>query len=203
MSVSKYIYDNNKNNIHVISLNPSIFTESNILNKIKIINKNTISNTNPSLFYLLYLLTKIPLYFILLNKVKDKASPFKPEYVFPQMFTNYVRRNLKIRNVFGIEYPSTKITDDSLSFFNYTFFSYPNRIKGCEYCDFLTSSFSLTEGIPLVFSYINKTKQNISYNPMYKSIPVFLSKDVNIEYQSTIFFRHESLLNNVPTDKLP
>ncbi|MBX7227742.1 MAG: hypothetical protein K1X55_17030 [Chitinophagales bacterium] len=208
LAISKFVYSDPYSRIQVVSLNPKIFKKEHIIQEIKTI-QSIDKNIDAPIFYLIYLITKIPLFFILLNRVrdkdkdKDKDAFFKPEYIFPQMFTNYVKRKLKFRNVLGIEYPSTKIIDESCTLFNYTFFSTPptSPIK-TDYCKFLSRIFSLTDGIPLAYSLMHMDIPKTGFMPTYVANTIEFGKQSHASYASTIFYQHECLLNTITTSQL-
>lgn len=194
LCVSKYKYVGINNSIWTANLDPIIFNKRHIYNSLKK------PFTNP-MHWLCNLLTRIPLFFIFLNRVKEPDSNFKPEYIFPQMFTNFIKEGVLKKPAQGIKYPSTKVMDSECTFFNYIFFSYPDLCKG-EYCDFLSTNFHFTEGFPITYSLIN-TNKGTSYNPPFASKLINMAHGMPTEYYSTIFFNHESILNSISESKLP
>lgn len=194
LSVSKFKYIGPKKKFTVISLDSSIFLESNMKKNLSGKHKRVV------MAELEDLIIKLPLFFILLNKVKEKEEHFKPEYIFPQMFTNFIKNALVPRDACGIEYPSTKIRDDSFSLFNYSFFTLPTPKTKSGYCKHLKNRFIFTQGFPLMYSVLSP--QKLKYKPFYVNALINVGKGISAKYNTTIFYKHECMLEGVPPTKL-
>ncbi len=147
----------------------------------------------------------IPLYFILFCRTKESAQPFEPEYIFPQLLTDYVKNKYAFsKDIIGFKYPSTKLNDKEFKFYNFIFFTNQVSIKATaklKYCEFLSDNFMISNGIP--FNYCNtfgNAKNTLKKD--YKSVKIKVSENYFTDYKKSIFYKMEILLDHFKVEKI-
>lgn len=120
-------------------------------------------NKDWQLTYLLRYLLTFPLALACTVKVLNPNGSFKPEYIIPQLLSEYISTKDEID---GIKFPSTKVEYSSLTnvkAYNYVF---PvKKIAKSEFCSVLKDNFHLTEPTSL-------NLEEIIYNPTSPPIAV-------------------------------
>lgn len=130
-------------------------------------------------------------------KVGFSTSPFKPEYILPQIIFQWVKNNIKIgsRKIIGIKYSSTKIIDNKDGFYGYFYnTAIPIRHSGKNgYCDTLAKQFCMTK--PISFHEALKHTGETSIQGQVKSIEI---NGASVEYENTDFGKIEQVLSTSP-----
>lgn len=135
-------------------------------------------------------------------KTKERGATFKPEYIVPQLFLQYIMEN-KEGKIDGIKYFSTLIDIDrveNVGIYNYVF---PTRtLKEKDFCDDLTKKFSMTE--PLFYEHEEISKSNATfYGPgTRKDVLIELNTGKKTPYDWTAFRLMESVLESSPMKSL-
>lgn len=140
-------------------------------------------------------------------KVKERQASFKPEYIIPQLLSQYVasEKDYGIQDFSGISYLSVSgayYEEDNVELFrNYFFPVKKNSAKG--HCTRLSNTFKLTKGIPWqIFEIYNSAESSYSYlnskehNDKYESYLIFkeIGHDIQVPYRKTDFGKFESFL---------
>lgn len=134
-------------------------------------------------------------------KVTFPSSPFKPEYILPQILFQWVRNNVDIgsRKVIGVSYSSTKIVDNREGYYGYFYNTaipiHSSSNKG--YCDVLTKQFCLTK--PISFYKALEIAEDISIQGQVKSVEL---NGASVKYVKTDFGKIEQSLSNIPHSEL-
>lgn len=121
-------------------------------------------------------------------------SPFKPEYVIPQIIFQWVKNNVNIgynKNVIGVSYSSTKIQDYKTGFYGF-FYNTAIPIQHSNesgYCDVLSKQFCLTK--PVSFNKILKSNSNVELQGQVKTVEI---NGDPTEYIKTDFGKIEQVL---------
>lgn len=134
-------------------------------------------------------------------KVGYSDSPFKPEYVIPQIILQWVKNNINIghRKVIGVSYSSTKVQDFKNGFYGH-FYNTAIPIHHSNksgFCDVLSKQFCLTK--PINFSKALKLDTNVIQQGQVKS---FEMNGATIEYIKSDFGKIEQVLSEVPYSEL-
>lgn len=138
-------------------------------------------------------------------KVKEKQASFKPEYIIPQLLSQYVASEKEAgeQDFSGISYLSVSGAyyneDNDQLFRNYFFPVKNNRPKG--YCTKLSQTFKLTKGIPWqIFEIYNSandlqlsSKESDDQHKPYLSFKE-IGHDIQVPYRKTDFGKFEHFL---------
>lgn len=127
-------------------------------------------------------------------KVGYPDSPFKPEYVIPQIIFQWVKNNVNVgdkKNVIGVSYSSTKIQDYKTGFYGFFYNTaipiHHSNVRG--YCDGLSKQFCLTK--PVSFNEILKSNSKIELQGQVKTVEI---NGDPTEYIKTDFGKIEQVL---------
>ena len=134
-------------------------------------------------------------------KVGFPDSPFKPEYVIPQIILQWVKNNINIghRKVIGVSYSSTKIQDYKNGFYGF-FYNTAIPIHHSNksgFCDVLSKQFCLTK--PINFREALKLDTNVIQQGQVKSVEM---NGATIEYIKSDFGKIEQILSELPYSEL-
>ncbi|MGF9891275.1 hypothetical protein ABEX78_21685 [Priestia megaterium] len=139
-------------------------------------------------------------------KVKEKNATFKPEYIIPQLLSQYVASEKRDgeENFIGIAYLSVSGAyyneDNEELFCNYFFPVMTNKSKG--HCPKLSNTFKLTKGIPWQIFEIHTSagmeESKIHINDKHWLPLVFedVNSKIDLPYGRTDFGRFESFLED-------
>lgn len=120
-----------------------------------------IDNNELSLTYLLRYLVTFPLILACTIKVQNQKGNFKPEYIIPQLLSEYISRQEQID---GIKFPSTNVDYsrlEGIKAYNYVF---PvKKVLKEGYCPKLKTKFHLTEPTSLE---LEEILHNPPFHPM-------------------------------------
>jgi hypothetical protein len=134
-------------------------------------------------------------------KVGYPNSPFKPEYVLPQIIFQWVKNNINIghRKVIGVSYSSTKISDNKEGFYGYFYnTAIPIHSSNKEgFCDVLSKQFCLTK--PISFNEALKLDKKASQQGQVKSVEM---NGAHVEYVKSDFGKIEQVLSENPYSEL-
>lgn len=150
-----------------------------------------------------YLIT-FPLTLACTVKVKEVNGSFKPEYIIPQLLSEYVSRK---SNIDGIKFLSTKVDYSKIKKIDAYNYVFPvKKIEKENYCPILSKSFELSEPTSIEL-------EEIRYNPISepnqlnggmpndgKSIEIV--KGVESEYVNTSFGRIENILESRKIERI-
>ena len=122
-------------------------------------------------------------------KVNDYSNTYKPEYLIPQLLTEYIIwRNMDKkpwRKIFGILYTSAHINND-FNFSDKEFINWAipvlDPLSGSKYCPILCDTFKITK--PTCEEFENIKTGNLT----------FLSGSLSSNYEASIFYGLESRL---------
>lgn len=134
-------------------------------------------------------------------KVGFPDSPFKPEYILPQIIFQWVKNNIDIgsRKIIGVKYSSTKITDTGEGFYGH-FYNTAIPIHHSNkngYCDVLTKQFCMT--FPINFHKALEYSEEVNIQGQVKFIEM---NGALIEYVKTDFGKIEQVLSTAPYSEL-
>jgi hypothetical protein len=124
-------------------------------------------------------------------KVNDYSNTYKPEYLIPQLLTEYIiSRNMDHKpkeKIFGILYTSAHINND-FNFSDKEFINWAipvlDPLSGSKYCPILCNTFKITK--PTCEEFENIKTGNLT----------FLSNRPSSNYEASSFFKLESRLKN-------
>lgn len=134
-------------------------------------------------------------------KVGFPDSPFKPEYVIPQIILQWVKNNINIghRNVIGVSYSSTRIKDYKKGFYGFFYNTaipiHHSNERG--FCDVLSKQFCLTK--PVHFNEVLKLDTNVIQQGQVKSVEL---NGATIYYIKSHFGKVEQVLSESPYSEL-
>lgn len=140
-------------------------------------------------FLLLY-----PLIVSCSTKVASRQEPFKPEYIIPQLFLQYIIDEKS--NIDGIKYFSTRIDADRVNNVGISNFVFPAKSNSKDgYCQILINKFNLTN--PLLWEYEEISKSNVSFlaGNIDEKKTIELYKGRKVPYAWTTFSGIEETLN--------
>lgn len=125
-------------------------------------------------------------------KVGYQDSPFKPEYILPQIVFQWVKNNVKLggKSIIGIEYPSTKAEHDK------HIYSIVVPVKSTSptgYCQHLKMMFNLTK--PLSFHEALNSKIIVSGN--WNNLKSITLDGLTVDYSQTDFCKVEMILRSI------
>jgi hypothetical protein len=128
-------------------------------------------------------------------KTKNRDDVFKPEYIIPQLFLQFIMEHKE--QIDGIKYYSTRINYnriENVGPYNYVF---PTRtINETGHCSVLKDKFALTD--PVLWEYEQISRENFGArmgNGPRKGISIELYKGRKVPYDWTAFFAIESALD--------
>jgi hypothetical protein len=134
-------------------------------------------------------------------KVGFPNSPFKPEYVLPQIILQWVKNNINIghRKVIGVSYSSTKIIDNGEGFCGHFYnTAIPIHHSNKEgFCDVLAKQFCLTN--PILFNKALELAKEATIQGQVKSVEL---NGASIEYVNSDFGKIEQVLSETPYSEL-
>lgn len=125
-------------------------------------------------------------------RTKNRNSNFKPEYIVPQLFLQYVAE--KKNDIDGLRYYSTRVKTDKVKDVGISNYVFPTKTSDKNgYCKELIASFKLTE--PLLWEHERIAKDGVTYlsGDPGKGI-IELSKGREISYGWTAFNSFENAL---------
>jgi hypothetical protein len=140
-----------------------------------------------------FLLT-FPLTIVCSIKVKNQFNTFKPEYIIPQLFCQFILETQT--EIDGIKYFSTKIDHEkveNVNTYNYIFPTKTNSEKG--YCKTLSNKFKLTHPILWEYEEINTGNSVFLYNKTNSNARIELYKGRKVPYDWTTFKAIEKVLS--------
>jgi len=133
-------------------------------------------------------------------KVEHKKSPFKPEYIIPQILLQLIRNDVFGEDIDGIRYFSMNTGNDIPSLRIHNNFVFPVKVNNLSgHCETLKRKFKLTE--PASWQLLN----SIYEEPDYIHTPdgfIQLVKGINTRYRSTDFAKIEARLTEIPAREL-
>lgn len=136
-------------------------------------------------------------------KVGFPNSPFKPEYIIPQIILQWVKNNINVgkRKVIGVTYSSTKIIDNKEEFnghfYNTAIPIHIHSLGNNGYCDVLSKQFSLTK--PINFNNAMSMNKDVNLQGQVKTIELNGAK---VEYVNSDFGKIEQILSEKPYSEL-
>lgn len=134
-------------------------------------------------------------------KVGFPDSPFKPEYIIPQIIFQLAKNNITIgsRKIIGVKYSSTKIANNGKGFKGYFYnTAIPiNQSKKNGYCDKLAKQFCMT--LPINFHKALEYSEEVTIQGQVKLIEI---NGVSVEYEKTDFGKIEQVLSTTPYSDL-
>ncbi len=140
-------------------------------------------------------------------KVRDKNSPFKPEYIIPQLMLQVIRTENKWD---GIKFSSTHIDRNVMKKAEGTFFNYVLPVKNNKddgYCDELCGMFHMSDVLSWQLSEVFlKPAGAFIYSGTdttpYKVQAIELVPDKTFAYQYSVFGTLEKMLHSKPPTKI-
>lgn len=159
-------------------------------------------------FLVMQYISTWPLQAAVSNVVKYRDSPFKPEYIIPQLLLQWVVNNKELD---GIRFFSTKYNGSVpiLHFGNFSNLVIPiKKSKNKGLCDELKKKIKLTNPLSYMFATIvlpQMTNEKVSIEDMkisMKPITLQLSEDLKAPYQNTKFGQIERILQEVEAKKI-
>ena len=164
-----------------------------------------ITNNEGYGWHLLYKVMTWPLVAACSFKVYDRENPFKPEYIIPQLLTQWINMD----SIDGIKYSSTHVDKRRVSGHVYNIVL-PVRTfeKDKGLCPELKSMFRCTDVIPMELSHFatianrfhDQASINAEVNPEVSELELILG--ANQPYAHTSFGKLEHLLNHLSTKRL-
>ncbi|SFC06697.1 RES domain-containing protein [Flexibacter flexilis DSM 6793] len=155
-------------------------------------------------------LATFPLMIACSVRTKHHEKPFKPEYIIPQLLTQYIAEDEYID---GIRYPSTKVDYSKLknvSAYNYVFPA--RKIKNKGYCEKVSDIFNLTEPINLKREELLNNSSTATLGKALtreeKSKKIMLTKGRWSSYINSSFgkiekiLKEKSIVSRMPIDSL-
>ncbi len=133
--------------------------------------------------------------------VKDKERIFKPEYIIPQLVSQYISEyNQTNKNkIDGISYMSTKIHDyskipeDYELYTNFALLTYPKQ--GVDYCEELSKKFRITERVSMKEFNSISFDNDLNRDDSIEDIANLYKHDGTSElYRKSDFFKMEEYL---------
>jgi hypothetical protein len=128
-------------------------------------------------------------------------SPFKPEYILPQILLQWVKKNINIgdRKVIGVTYSSTKIVGSHKGFYGYFYnTAIPIHSSNKEgYCSMLSKQFCMTQ--PISFHKALEYEHEVSIQGQVKTIEI---NGASVDYVKTDFGKIEQVLSETPHSEL-
>lgn len=154
-----------------------------------------------------------PLVVLCMVKVNNRKDWFKPEYIFPQFFMEYVIEERSAKNVIGIKYASTKMPSkkqyqEDWEF--YTCYAVPTSSKldekndsdNCKTLFSISASISAIEQELLSYGLTNSnTGTIVDAMKKYEKRYIITESEMYISYDSTRFFEIEFCLK-IKTNEL-
>jgi hypothetical protein len=134
-------------------------------------------------------LARWPLIMACNMKLGYPNSPFKSEYVLPQIVFQWAKNKYKIRGkkIAGVIYPSTRLEEPAHGFYNVAIPVHHSNKTG--FCDVLSKMFRLKR--PLSFHEALKHDNQSRHN--FSTVPIN-HYGANIDYLSTDFYKIEQVL---------
>lgn len=134
-------------------------------------------------------------------EVSFPNSPFRPEYILPQILFQWVKNNINIghRKVIGVTYSSTKIIDSRDSFYGHFYnTAIPIHSSNKEgYCSVLSKQFCMTQ--PMSFYKALEYEREVNIQGQVKTIEI---NGASVEYIKTDFGKIEQSLSVRPYSEL-
>ncbi len=130
-------------------------------------------------------------------QVRHDASPFKPEYIIPQLILQCLLESDKIDGIrfFSVMYDSFNTSIPG--FANYVFPSKDFAASG--YCNHLRSKFHFSEPVPWALIRSAYVDQDVS---PYMHFDFDLNRALHVGYTATEFGHVQAKLNHLPTAPL-
>lgn len=126
-------------------------------------------------------------------RVKNAKDSFKPEYIFPQLLLQWIRRS----DFDGVCYFSTKISNYTMETAGlYRNFAFPvqDSKKAEGYCSILKEKFDITDAVPWQVFQIYKGSSFAEPNKEAIKAEVELVQGMSLLYSNTDFSRLENFL---------
>lgn len=151
--------------------------------------------------YLLYW----PLMALCSIKVRHENDCFKPEYIFPQLYLEYILRKKNAGSLMGIKYVSIKVSsinvkqlaEDWTTYVNYVFPARSDSTRETK-CEFLSNCFTTTNNrsgkeLYMIAETIRRDESSLKWNTAYEESLANADKRILYTRDGSPFSYHSSL----------